>query len=159
VLFGYTPSYKRLKQLEQDRVQQQQIIAEGSAKSEQILSLEQKLAEARQLAAKYELSVPQNRDLGEFLHSVSSLMNENNLRDQRIEPAEQIKVDDLWCIPVDLRCRGKLEEIFQFCRGLQLQDRMIRIQQFRLTNDSDFQGQVGMQTKAVIYYRSQGGES
>jgi hypothetical protein len=40
---------------------------------------------------------------------------------------------------------------------LQTLDRLIRIEQIKLSNDGKYKGQVSMETKAVIYYRAKVG--
>jgi len=107
---------------------------------------------------KYEANIPEQRALGTFLSRVANLMDEHNLREQVIAPGEEIKADGLGCIPVDMRCKGKLAQIFEFFRGLQRSDRLVRIEQVKLLNDSDFSGEVSMETRAVIYYRAKPGQ-
>jgi Tfp pilus assembly protein PilO len=48
-----------------------------------------------------------------------------------------------------------LADLFEFFKRLQALDRLIRIEQVKLTNDPDFSGQVTMETRVVIYYAAQ----
>ena len=75
-----------------------------------------------------------------------------------IEPRKEIKAEKLNCIPVNMRCKGRLTQIFEFYRRLQTMDRLIRIEQVKLFNDSDFGGEVGMEAMAFIYYRAEVGQ-
>jgi Tfp pilus assembly protein PilO len=54
--------------------------------------------------------------------------------------------------------KGRLKQIFEFFGRLQSLDRLVRIEQVKLVNDRDFSGEVSMQTKAVIYYRTEAGQ-
>jgi len=57
------------------------------------------------------------------------------------------------CIPVQMRCKGRLAQMFQFYRGLQALRRSIRVERVRMVNDGDFDGDVTMETEVVVYYR------
>jgi len=81
-------------------------------------------------------------------------MNENNLREQLIQPGEEVKAEGLNCIPVSMKCKGSLKQIFKFFRSLQRLDRLIRIEEVKLVNDNGFSGEVSMQTKVIIFYRA-----
>lgn len=152
IMFGYLPSYKIIKELRQQRMEQKSVISQGRAQDRQLSPLTDKLSEVEKRVSKYGANLPEERQLGEFLHNVADLMDRQNLKEQRIEPGEEVKTEKLNCIPVKMSCRGTLKEIFQFYRQLQLLDRIVRIQQVRLLNDKDFNGQVNMQTDVVIYY-------
>ena len=52
-----------------------------------------------------------------------------------------------------MRWKGRLVQVFEFCRRLQAMDRLVRIEQVNLVNDDDLTGQVTMQMQTVIFYR------
>jgi Tfp pilus assembly protein PilO len=81
-------------------------------------------------------------------------MNEYNLKEQSIEPGDIIEAETFNCMPVSMKCRGRLSQIFNFYEHLQGLDRLIRIEQIKLSNDAGYNGQVSMETKAVIYYKA-----
>jgi Tfp pilus assembly protein PilO len=85
-------------------------------------------------------------------------MNEHNLQGQMIQPGKEIKAGELNCIPVNMQCRGRLSQIFEFYRRVQGLDRLVRIEHVKLVNDGGFGGEVTMQTDAVIYYRAEVGQ-
>ncbi len=159
VLFRYLPLQKRIKAVEQRRAEQALVIAKASAESEQMPALEERLLKLRSTVGNYGRQVPENRNLGGFLHGIADLMNKHNLSEQLIQPGEETQADELNCIPVNVQCRGKLKRIFEFYKSLQELDRLVRIEQVKLTNDSDFSGEVKVQTKAIIYYRAQVGQA
>jgi Tfp pilus assembly protein PilO len=70
-----------------------------------------------------------------------------------VAPGEEIKADKLNCMPVNMQCKGKLGQIFEFYRQLQRLDRLVRIESVKLVNSDDLSGQVSMQTRTVVYYR------
>lgn len=152
-LFAYMPSRKNMKELRGELADQKSVIEQASGRKKQVPAVRQRLGELQKQLASYQLNIPSRRELGEFLHNVANLMSQQKLRDQHIEPGDEISAGDLRCIPVRMRCKGKLSQVFAFYRQLEKLDRLVRIQQVRLVNDRDFGGLVNMETKAVIYYR------
>ncbi len=157
VLFGYLPLRKRMKAVNQAKTLQTLAIAKGAADSRQLPLLKEQLLKLQNELGNYQANIPEKNTFGGFLGSVTDLMNENNLKEQEITPGEEVKVDQFNCIPVSIRCKGELTQIFKLYRQLQTLDRLIRIEQVKLSNDSDYKGQVSMETKAIIYYRAKVG--
>jgi Tfp pilus assembly protein PilO len=154
VLFCYLPLRKRMKALERDRTVQQSIISRASYQAGQLPQLKQRLLELQKTAGDYRVNVPAQKDLGAFLQKIANLMNEARLSEQFVEQGTQTQAGGLNCIPVNMRCKGKLAQLFEFYRALQQLDRLVRIEQVELVNEADFGGEVSMQTKAFIYYES-----
>ncbi len=157
-LFRYLPLRRKIKALRQTKTAQALTIAKGTADGKQLPLLKEQLLELQRELENYEANIPERSDIGVFLQRIAGLMNEHNLRGQVIEPRKEIKAEKLNCIPVNMKCKGRLTQIFKFYRQLQGMDRLIRIEQVKLFNDSDFSGEVGMEAKAVIYYRAQVGQ-
>jgi Tfp pilus assembly protein PilO len=158
VLFRYLPLRRRMKAARQTKAAQTLTIAKGTADSKQIPLLKEQLLELHRELENYEANIPERSDIGMFLHRIADLMNEHNLSEQVIEPRKEVKGEKLNCIPVNMQCKGKLAHIFEFYRRLQGLDRLVRIEQVKLTNDSDYDGQVSMEAMAVIYYRAKVGQ-
>ena len=157
-LFRYLPLRRRIKALRQTKAAQTLTIAKGTADGKQLPLLKEQLLELQRELENYEANIPERSDIGVFLQKIAGLMNEHNLRGQVIEPRKEIKAEKLNCIPVNMKCKGRLTQIFEFCRQLQGMDRLIRIEQVKLFNDSDFSGELAMEAKAVIYYRPEVGQ-
>ena len=152
VLFRYLPLRRRIRAAEQTKAAQALAIVKASAQSRQLPASEEQLLKLQSAVENYERRVPAHRDLGTFLHRIADLMNEHNLKEQLVQPGKEIEADVLNCIPVTIQCKGKLTQIFAFFRLLQGLDRSVRVEQVKLVNDSDFSGEVSMQTKVSIYY-------
>ncbi len=157
-LFRYLPLRRTMKAVKQTKAAQTLTIAKGTADNKQLSLLKEHLLKLQCELENYEANIPGQRDLGAFLHRIADLMNEHNLSEQVIEPRKEVKSEELNCIPVNMQCKGKLAQIFEFYRRLQRLDRLVRIEQVKLTNDSDFNGQVTMEARAVIYYRAKVGQ-
>jgi len=153
VLFRYLPLQKKRKALEHTKSAQMLAIATASNQRAQLPILKEQLLKLQTIAGNYQEKVPKQIDLGAFLHKIADLMNQQNLSEQMVQPGEEIEAGQLSCIPVNMQCKGKLPQIFEFYKQLQALDRLVRIEQVKLNNEKDFNGDVNMQTKAVIYYR------
>jgi Tfp pilus assembly protein PilO len=151
-LFRYLPLQRRMKSVRQTYAAQMLAVSKASAESRQIPIIREQLLQLQTAVGNYERQIPAQRELGEFLQIIANLMNEHNLREQLIQPGKEINTGELNCIPVNMQCKGKLSQIFDFYRRMQGLDRLLRIEHVKLTNDGDFSGEVTMQTEAVIYY-------
>jgi len=158
VLLRYLPLQKKIKAVREAQAGQRLAIAKASAESEQLPALKEQLLKLQMALGNYEENIPVQRSLGAFLHRIANLMNEHNLNGQLIQPGKEIEGEKLNCIPVSMQGKGRLKQIFEFFRRLQSLDRLVRIEQVKLVNDRDFSGEVSMQTKAVIYYRTEAGQ-
>lgn len=154
VLFGYMPVRQRLGQIRRSREAQQIAITKGLTESEQIASLKKELSELQKTVGDYDTSIPAQRALGEFLNEMADLMNRYEMTEQEVEPEAEIKAGALGCIPISIQCKGNLGQLVEFFRSLQGIGRLVRIEQVQLINDRAFSGQVSMQARAVIYYRT-----
>jgi len=157
VLFWYLPLCKRMKAVNQAKTAQTLAIAKGAADSRQLPLLKEQLLKLQNKLGNYQVNIPETNTFGGFLGSVTDLMNENNLKEQEVTPGEEVKAGQFNCIPVSISCKGELAQIFNLYRQFQALDRLVRIEQVKLSNDSGYKGHVSMETKAIIYYRAKVG--
>lgn len=155
VLFRYLPLRQRIKAAERIKAAQRLAINKASMEKAQIPVLKEQLLKLQQTVGNYQASIPSETDLGVFLQQIADLMSKHNLKEQVIAPCKEITVEGLNCIPVDMQCKGRLAQVFEFYKRMQKLERLIRIEKVKLANDADFSGQVSMQAKVVIYYRPQ----
>ncbi len=153
VFFGYLPLKKRMDEIKQSRRDQMRIISDGLNKRKQLPGLDKQLQELERQAVNFDLQIPRERLLGDFLQKIASLMKTHELEEQLIQPNTEIKTDLLNCIPITIQCRGSLEQLFGFFESVQQLDRLVRIESIKLGNERDYSGIVSMETKANIYYR------
>lgn len=155
LLFRYLPLRQRMKTVKKAITEQTLAINKASMEKEQLPVFKEQLLQLQQTVGNYEAIIPKQRDLGGFLQQIADLMNEHNLKEQVIAPGKEIALKELNCIPVDMQCKGKLAQVFEFYKRMQRLDRLVRVEQIKLVNDSNFSGQVSMLTKVVIYSRPQ----
>ena len=153
MLFRYLPLRKRIKTVERERTAQTIAINKASMERVQMHLLKEQMLNLQTTVGNYKANIPSKNDFGVFLQQIADLMGKHNLREQVIAPGKEIAVKGLNCIPVDMQCKGTLAQVFEFQKQIQMLDRLVRIEHIKLANDSDFTGEVSLQTKVVIYYR------
>lgn len=158
ILFRYLPLRERIKIVKQTKAAQRSDVNTRQSQSRQVPVLEDQAERLAESIGDYESRIPQGRELGVFLGKITNLMSEHNLGEQVVTPGGQINSKDLHCIPVEIQCKGNLSEIFQFFKGLQNLERLVRIEEVKLINDINFSGEVTMDTRAIIYFRGHVGE-
>jgi len=151
--FSCLPLWKTVRAIQQTKAALAVVITKATTGSSQLPALYEQLQKLQETVSNYEVNVPAQRDLGGFLQQIANLMTEHNLSEQVVAPSKEIQADGLSCIPINVKCKGRLAQVFQFYKRLQKLDRLVRVEQVKLVNGSDFSGQVTMETKAVIYYR------
>lgn len=154
VFFWFLPLRDKARAVKQRQAQQHGIISSARKKAVQLSKINETLSELRSEVSGYDLKIPARADLGQFLGKIASLMDEHRLTEQMIEPQHPIQTEKLNCIPVTMKCKGRLEQVRAFYESLQELDRMVRIEEFKLSNDRELTGVVTMETEAVIYHKS-----
>ncbi|MHC4187492.1 MAG: type 4a pilus biogenesis protein PilO [Planctomycetota bacterium] len=155
VCFRYLPLNKKMKAVENLRQENQVLISRASIESQRFLELQEELQKLKKKVENYDTQIPAERDLGGFLQKITSLMDEHRLTEQNVQPGKEINIEDLTCIPVSMKCKGRTGQIFEFYKSLQKLDRAIRIECVELINDEDLNGEVTMNTHASVYYAAQ----
>ena len=154
VIFWYLPLRHQMKMVKQAKDEQIITIAKGMADAEQLPVLKEQMQKFQAELDDYESKIPHQRDFGAFMGRITDLMNEHYLMEQSIEPGDILEADRFNCMPVSMQCTGRITQFFNFYDRLQDLDRLVRIEQVKLSNDSGYSGQVKMETKAIIYYRT-----
>lgn len=152
-LLRYLPLHRQIKAAKQTADAQKAVIGSAASQRGQISALNEQLATLQNDTIVFDAKIPAERNLGIFLQEITALMDEQNLKDQLIEPGQETASDKLNCIPVAIRCKGTLEQLFAFYKALPSLSRLVRIESVKLDNDKEMSGLAGMETKAVIYYR------
>ncbi len=154
VFLWFLPLRDKAKLMKQQQSQQQVVISSANNKAMQLPSINETLDELKTKVSGYDLKMPAQADLGQFLGRIAGLMDEHQLTEQMIEPQQEIQTEKLNCIPVTMKCKGRLGQVRAFYQSLQSLDRAVRIEKFKLSNDRELTGVVTMETEAVIYHRA-----
>lgn len=159
VVLRYLPMRRTSADLNREQMSQKALITSAEIKAAELPKLQERLEDLEDTLAGFDSVIPVDTQLGQFLGTIASLMDEHSLSEQQIAPHEQIETAELVCIPVTMKGVGRLEQIRGFCRSLQRLDRAVRIEKFHLINDKDYSGQVHMETEAIIYHRKPANKS
>ena len=126
-----------------------------SLRVQQLPLLYGQLESMRKSVENYDFQIPKGRSHGLFLQQIADVMSRLGLTEQRITPGLEYDTDQLICIPIDIQCRGKFEQIFAFFKAIEKFDRLIQLEQVDLSNTSDYNGLLLMRAKTNIYYKQE----
>ena len=155
IFYGYMPSRQRLQSLKQAKAKQVRAITTAAAQSRELPKLKKRLHHVEEIVKNYETYVPAKGSLGAFLQDIALIMNTHNLTEQNIVPQSDVECGGVNCIPVQMNCKGSLNDVFGFFRDFQAMERLVRIEKAGLNKDGEYTGEVSMHTEAVIFYRPQ----
>ena len=158
IFFGYIPLRTRLTDLESKRSAKPAAITKAAAEKNRLPVIKQQLIQLQATVGNFEGAIPRQRDLGDFVQKIGGIMSNHDLKDQVIQPSEQVTVKGLNCIRIRMQCKGGLKQIFGFFKQLQSIDRMVRVEEIKLLTDGGFTGQISMEAKVTIYYQDQTGK-
>jgi Tfp pilus assembly protein PilO len=158
-LFLSLPIFRKYRSIRSQRDLIQLMVSDAAEKGDKLPHLRNQLMTMRSKLQLKHSVIPEQVELGQFLQTIASLMNQYDLREQFVKPGNERKIDQLWAVPIDIHCKGQLTQMFNFFSSLRELDRMIRIEQVVLSNSPDMDGQLNMETKAVIYYKAQKAKS
>ena len=156
--FLYFPLARQTKAVEQADAAQSAAADRVDARKRQLPILREKAEALGRDLANYDKRIPQSREFAVLWRQIADVMNKHNLKDQLVQPAGETQGSQLNCIPINIRCSGRLEQIFEFLKSLEKFERVIRIEQLRLENDRDLGGWLRMNAEAKVYYRSSASE-
>jgi Tfp pilus assembly protein PilO len=153
VFYGYMPSHRRMETLRTSRSQQASMIQMAVTQSKELPALKLRLKNVQKVVERYDTYIPQEASLGVFLQEIARIMTEHRLTDQVVVPGQEVESGGVGCIPVHINCKGSLKDLFGFFRDFQALERLVRIERVALKNDSEYTGQVGLETDAVVFYQ------
>lgn len=135
---------------------QERVMAQAQAQVQQLPQLREQVEKLRLEAGDFEAKVPCGKPAyGRFLQQITELMSKHHLQEQSVQPRKEVQAEQVNCIPVNVRGKGNLKQIFQFFKSLQKLDRQIRISRVELTNPKGLnndEAKVSMEVDIGIYY-------
>jgi Tfp pilus assembly protein PilO len=153
VVFQYLPLDKKAKNL---KAANAALLAENAATDAREGVLPQLFEEIEKLKGQvgnFDAKIPVGRSHGLFLQDLTSVMQKHGLSELMVQPGTEIETPNLSQIPVYIRCKGGLAQIFGFFKSLESFERIVRIEEVSLTADEAFDGSATMQAKVNIFYR------
>ena len=152
-LFRYMPIVRKRMTLKEQMNQQ-------SLSMEQIQEYSRLLPELslqkRRLEEKLQASsgkIPEGKQFARLWQQIAEVMNECKLQDQLVQPAAEMKSDQVCCIPLRIECTGSLDQMFMFFQLLENFDRLICLEDVQLENSNDYDAKIKLSAKANVYYQ------
>jgi Tfp pilus assembly protein PilO len=153
LVLQYYPTLKRIKVLKMEKQQQSLLNSKIITDLGNVKNIAEQAEELKHKIGDYDLKVPAGPDLGRFLQQVAEIMNEQNLQEQLIQPGIEGREGQLVCMPIEIKCKGSLNQIFNFFRSLEKMERIIRIEKVSIRNEAGFSGIITLNARANIFYR------
>jgi Tfp pilus assembly protein PilO len=97
--------------------------------------------------------IPRNRDFAPLWEQIAATMKSLNLKDQLIQPDKEVLGSEINSISITIKCSGSFSQLFEFFKLLDDFERVVRIEQIKLTNSLTDTGQVTMVARAKVYYQ------
>ena len=80
-------------------------------------------------------------------------MDSNHLSDQLVRPGD-VSCDPEFCsIPLEIRCSGTFEDVFEFFRAMEQFERLIRMDEVQIRNNAEISGRLTLLAKARVFYQ------
>ena len=159
ILLQYLPLDKKTKSL---KAANTKLLVENtavSARLEVLLQMYKEIEKIKEQVGDFDAKIPVGRSHGLFLHNLTSVMQKQGLSELVVQPGAETETTacGLFQIPVHIRCKGKLVQIFRFFKALEGFERIIQIEEVGLTANDKIDGDVTMQAKVNIFYRAAAG--
>ncbi len=152
-IFQYIPVIRQRHALSDRMTQQDQLSEAICLQSVLLPELKQQEKQLQKELTPFFKKVPQGRHFAQLWQQIADVMNECKLTDQLVQPGEELKSDSLCSIPLTFECQGSLKQLFAFFQAMENMDRLIRFEEVKFENDSDFNAVVKLNAKANVYYQ------
>lgn len=153
VFFQYLPLNKKAGVLKSANAA---LLTENAAADARENVLPQLLGEIEKLKEEignFDAKIPAGRSHGIFLQDITSIMQKAGLDELMVQPGTETETEGLSLIPVYIRCKGRLPQIFEFFKALDKFERIVQIEEVSLTGNAAYDGTITMQAKVNIFYR------
>lgn len=152
-IFRYLPLLRQRQAMDETIAQNHMTLQNIQTQKIRLPELTEQFERMQARSAAFNAGIPAGRSFGELWRQIADLMNQYNLTDQLVQPAQPIETEQLGVIPLTLACTGRMRDIYAFFRAIEQWDRLIRFEQVEFTNDSAFSGSVKLNAKAQLYYQ------
>ena len=158
VFFWYVPLARRtqeIKKLKQGHLEETLKVKGQAQRLPIIISKTDKL---KSKVGDFDLKVPMVLEFGSLWDQIAAVMGKCGLKEQLIQPQEEVKGSSICLIPINMQCSGNLHEIFSFFKSLENFERVIRIESISMvgSNKEDSTGDIKLTANANVYYRPAG---
>jgi Tfp pilus assembly protein PilO len=151
--YQYYPVHLQRKALRQTLAKQADKLDEIKGYSERLPTLHRQVKTLDGQAEEFARLFPADEGFSRLWHQIAEIMDNNHLADQLVRPGEVACEEDFCSIPLEIRCTGTFENMFEFFRAMEQFERLIRMDQVQLKNDETVTGRLILQAQARVFYQ------
>ena len=153
-VFGqYLPNERAISELKAAKLERTIINNQAASGANNIPLFRERLKTLQEEIGNYGSQITDGPELGKFLQQIAEVMNECGLGEQMIQPGKEYPAGELVCIPIDIKCKGSLKQIFNFFKEIEQFSRVMQIQKVELLNDSKLNGEIALAAEVNIFYQ------
>ena len=159
IIAGFTvgrfyPLAMRMAKIRRTRGEQVAAVAQLRQYTMGIPALRRQADDLRAKLVDYDSKIPGDRQFADLWHRMAEAMSMHNLQDRIVQPGVETTSPLVGCIPITIQCSGTLEQTFEFLKSLADFDRLIRIEELQLQNDTEYSGLIKLNAAAKVYYQA-----
>lgn len=149
---GFYPLSRASTKLKSARAAQETATVKVDHYRTMLPSLREQATRLESATSAFDIRIPQSRQFADLWEQIADVMNRHQLKDQIVQPGNEIAGDDINCIPISIQCSGSMSQIFDMLNSLSSFERMIHLGKLDIVNDSKFSGDVRLTAEANVYY-------
>jgi len=151
--YQYYPIHLQRQSLKQTLSRQEMKMDEIQDYSERLPMLYQQVKGLEPKADEFSRRFPEDKGFSGLWQQIAEIMDRNHLSDQLVRPGQVVCSEEVCSIPLEIECSGTFADFFEFFRALEQYDRLIRMDEVHLRNDSELSGQLRLHARARVFYR------
>ncbi len=158
-VLGYYPLLRRAVATTRDMRHHQQYGPKTQQIVQQVSALDRMLRETAYVESAFSTKIAADSQcIGELWGRIADAMKKHGLKDQIIQPGTETRGDRVGWATVKLQCSGGLSQIFAFLKSLNEFDKLIRVEQLRLSNSNNYSGQIKMNVEGKVFFHCSDGQ-
>lgn len=152
--YQYYPVYQQRKAFQALLAEEQSRMDEVKECSERLPMLHRQVKALKPAAEQFQRYFPDEQGYSRLWQQMTEMLARAELSDQLVRPGEVSCEDGLCSIPLEIRCTGSFEKIFDLLQAFERFERLIRFEEIVLRNDEKMTGNLLLQAKARAFYQS-----
>jgi Tfp pilus assembly protein PilO len=155
---GVGPSAVRARDIGQQIAAAEAELAKPNGGPELIVSLEQELAQLRELADGGMTPIPPDADVAGLIGRLSRMFDDAQLGEREVTTGQPAQLDEASALPMSVSVQGPFPSILGVLMRIESLDRLVRIERLRLTGlhsrkgPVDRSGEVRASVQVEVFY-------
>lgn len=148
----YLPVVHKQHTLEQQVENDRRELEASQSRARSLPSLTREVDTLRSRLARFNAKLPRQQDLGQFLHEITQLSQNSDLRKMVNQPGAAVKRDLYQELPISLTFEGGFNQVYSFLREAEQMERLTRIRSLHVRSLDWRKGLVDVKLVMSIYY-------